>query len=109
MYKNIINRFENIEKIIEYMPGNIYWFDKNCLGVGCNNNVLTLFNFKSVAEFTGLTFEAMGKLAKWTPEATASFKKDTLEVIATGQAKINIEEPPIPGPHGDSTYYLTHR
>ncbi len=109
MHKNIINRFENIEKIIEYMPGNIYWFDKNCLGIGCNNNVLALFNFKSVNEFTGLTFEKMGELAKWSPEATASFKKDTLEVISTGQAKINIEEPPIPGSHSDSVYYLTHR
>ncbi len=108
-YKKITHQFENIEKIIEYMPGNIYWFDRNCLGIGCNNNVLDLFKFKSVDEFKGLTFTKMGELAGWSPEATESFKNDTLTVIATGHARINIEEPAIPGRDDNSIYYLTSR
>lgn len=91
------------------MPGNIYWFDKNCLGIGCNKNVLTLFNFKSADEFKGLTFEKMGELAGWSPDAIKSFKEDTLKVIRTGEARINIEDPPIPGPNGNTTYFLTSR
>ncbi len=107
--QNTFPRFENIEKIIEYMPGNIYWFDRNGLGLGCNNNVLIMFKFKSVDEFKGLSFEQMGEIAGWSPEATASFKKDTLEVIETGEARINVEEPPIPDGYGNLTFFLTTR
>jgi len=99
------------ESIIGHMPGNVYWFDKDSVGVGCNKNVLEMFGFKSVAEFRGLTFEQMGqvKAAGWTSEATVSFKQDTLEVISSGIAKLNIEEPPIEDRDGSLIYYLTSR
>jgi signal transduction histidine kinase/ActR/RegA family two-component response regulator len=97
------------ENIIGELPGNIYWFDKNGLGVGCNKNVLKLFKFKSVAEFKGLTFEKMGEIAGWPLESTVSFKEDSLNVMASGQAIINKEEPPMPNQKGELTYYLTTR
>lgn len=109
--------FEHItEKIIDYyeniigcMPGNVYWFDKNCIAIGCSKNVLDMFGFKHLSEFKGLTFEDMGKMANWTPAATQSFKRDSLEVIATGKAKLNIEEPPIPDSNGKMIYFLSNR
>jgi len=108
--EEIIERIINYhESIIDCMPGNAYWLDKNCNAVGCNKNVLDMFGFKSIADFKGLTFEEMGRLGNWTPEATESFKKDTLEVINTGKAKLNIEEPPIPHHDGKIIYFLTSR
>lgn len=108
--EKIINIIDNYyQNIIGNMPGNIYWFDKNCRSVGCNKEVLALFNFKSMSEFRGFTFEELGKIGGWTAEATASFKQDTLDVIRSGQSKCNIEEPLMPNSKGNLTYYLTTR
>jgi signal transduction histidine kinase/CheY-like chemotaxis protein len=110
--EEVINVIDNYyESIIGYMPGNVYWFDKNCVGIGCNRNVLAMFGFEAVSQFRGLTFEQMGKVkaAGWSSEAAASFKGDTLEVIKTGTAKLNVEEPPVNDRDSSPIYYLTSR
>lgn len=104
--ENIIHYYENI---IGCMPGNVYWLDKNGLTLGCNKNVLDMFGFTSVKEFKGLSFEDMGQIAHWSKKAEQSFKKDTLDVIKTGRAKLNVEEPPIPHHDGRVIYFLTSR
>lgn len=65
------------ESIIANMPGNVYWLDQNGNAIGCNNNVLKMFGFKSLDEFKGLTFEEMGEKGNWSKQATESFKRDT--------------------------------
>ena len=102
----VIHYYENI---LNCMPGNVYWLDQNCLALGCNQNVLDMFGLKSVAEFKGLSFEEMGRIGKWSKEATLSFKQDSLAVIQTGIPRINIEEPPIPNHNGEFIYFLTTR
>jgi len=97
------------EGIIDCMPGNVYWLDSNGVAIGCNKNVLDMFGLKSMAEFKGLSFEDMSRIGNWPPEAETSFKKDTLEVIASGKPKINIEEPSIPHVNGSMIYFLTSR
>ncbi len=106
MIDYIVNYYQDI---INCMPGNVYWLNKNCVTVGCNQNVLTMFGFKSVADFKGLSFEDMGRVGNWTPQAIQSFKTDTLDVIKTGKSKLNIEEPPIPHHDGRIIYFLTSR
>ncbi len=121
-YKNISKSEENlsIEKIIEQivnyyesiigcMPGNVYWLDKNARLLGCNSNVLAMFGLKSLEEIKGITFEEMGAIGKWSLETTQSFKTDSLEVMRTGTAKLNIEEPPIPHSDGRMIYFLSSR
>jgi two-component system aerobic respiration control sensor histidine kinase ArcB len=103
---NIINYYEDI---ISCMPGNVYWFDSHGAAVGCNKNVLQMFGFKSITEFRGLSFEQMGKIGNWTPEATTKFKNDTFEVLQTGKPKLNVEEPPIPHSNGSMIYFLSSR
>ena len=95
--------------IIRCMPGNVYWLDKNCLTVGCNQNVLDMFGLKSVDDFIGLSFEEMAKIGHWNQNQAISFEKDTREVINSGKPKMNIEEPPISDPNGNFTYFLTSR
>jgi two-component system aerobic respiration control sensor histidine kinase ArcB len=110
-YKNSItktNIMDYYDSIIYNLPGNVYWLDRKCMTLGCNANVLDMFGLKSVEEFSGITFEEMGILAKWPPEATASFKADTLEVIMTGIPKLGVEEPPIET-NGRTVYFLTSR
>lgn len=97
------------EDIISSMPGNVYWLDKNCNAVGCNQNVLDMFGFKHINEYKGLPFEEMARIGKWSNEAVKAFKADTLEVIETGKPKLNIEEPPINHHDGRTIYFLTSR
>lgn len=97
------------ESIISCMPGNVYWFDNEGLAVGCSQQVLNMFGFKSPQEFKGLSFEDMGKIGKWPSDAKQSFKDDTLEVIKCGKPKLNVKEPPIPHNDGRTIYYLSSR
>jgi two-component system aerobic respiration control sensor histidine kinase ArcB len=97
------------ERIIGCMPGNVYWLDSEARCVGCNENVLNMFGFTSMKQFKGLSFEEMAELGNWEPSAMQSFKDDTMEVINTGKAKLNIEEPPIPHADGRVIYFLTSR
>lgn len=97
------------ESIIGCMPGNVYWLDQECRGVGCNHNVLKMFQFKTIDQFRGITFQEMARVANWSQEAAHSFHADTDEVIRTGKAKLNVQEPPIPDSHGNPIYFLTSR
>ncbi len=95
--------------IIRCMPGNVYWLDKNCLTVGCNQNVLDMFGLKSVDDFVGLSFEEMAKIGHWHQNQATSFEQDTREVIRSGKPKMNVEEPPISDSNGNLIYFLTSR
>lgn len=97
------------ESIIAKMPGHVYWLDAQGLALGCNENVLNMFGFKSITEFKGLSFEEMGQICNWSLETVQSFKNDSFEVLNTGQAKLNIEEPPIANHEGKWIYFLTSR
>lgn len=109
-YEKIVSTVINYyEDIILSMPGNVYWLDKNCNGIGCSKDVLDMFGFNSVSQFKGLGFEEMGKIGNWSPEATQAFKNDSLEVVKSGKPKLNIEEPPISHSNGRTIYFLTSR
>src|SRR3990167_4211499 len=104
--KNVIDYYESI---ISCMPGNVYWLDKNCKMVGCNQNVLDMLSLNSLDDFKGLTFKQMGKVGHWPKKSELSFLRDTREVLRTGKPKFNVEEPPIPAPDGTIIYFLTTR
>ena len=106
LIKQVIDYYE---MIILCMPGNVYWMDKNCTTIGCNQNVLDMFKLQSREEFYNLSFEEMTHIGNWSKDQGASFKRDTLEVITTGMAKQNVEEPPIPGADGKDIYFLSTR
>lgn len=120
-YSHIINgkpasTEETVDEIVNYydgviacMPGNVYVFDKDLVPITCNQNVLDMLGYKSTAEFKKKTFEQMGLEGGWSKEAEQSFKKDTLEVIQTKKAKLNIVEPSIPDKNGDLVYFLSSR
>lgn len=107
---------EAVESIVNYyeaitacMPSNVYWLNQDGVAIGCNENVLRMLGLNSLAEFKGLTFEDMGRIGKWSAQATESFKLDTLEVVNSGQARLNVEELPIPNIDGELIYFLTSR
>ncbi len=95
--------------IIENMPNNVYWLDKNCVTQGCNRNVLKLVGLERLDQFIGITYEEMGKLAGWTEGQAQSFKKDDMEVINSGKPKINVEEPSLYDESGKPVFYVSTR
>ncbi len=97
------------QKIIGCMPNNVYWLDKNCITLGCNENTLKALNLSSLEEFVGITYEKMGEFAGWTKEQAQSFKRDDMEVIQTAKPKLNVEEPPVYDEKGEPVYYLSSR
>ncbi|NSL19344.1 response regulator [Tatlockia micdadei] len=91
------------------MPNNVYWLDRNCITQGCNENVLKFVGLKNLDDFIGITYEEMGKIAGWHEGHAAIYKRDDMEVMATGIPKLNIEDPPLHDNDGNPIYYLSSR
>ncbi len=96
-------------KLIRCMPNNVYWLDKNCVTLGCNDNVLKLVGLDKLEDFVGITYQKMAEIAQWESELAQSFYKDDMEVIKTGLPKLNVEEAPLYDHDGNLLYYLSNR
>jgi signal transduction histidine kinase/CheY-like chemotaxis protein len=96
------------ESIIGFMPGNVYWLNRDCVLMGGNDNLASLFGLQSRSELKGLTYERMTALAGWNQKQGDSFRQDELEIMRTGQAKLGIEEPVI-SVNGKDQYYLGNK
>lgn len=105
-YAENINSY--LENIIACLPGDVYWLDKNCIYLGCNNSGAQFFGLTSRKEIIGLTHEDIEKRLEWTTGHAAKWKQDNLDVITTGRPKLNIEELPLLLPDGREIYYLTN-
>jgi two-component system, OmpR family, aerobic respiration control sensor histidine kinase ArcB len=98
----------SLETMIAHLPGNVYWMDKNCIHMGCNNNVLKMLGLAR-DEYVGKTYEELAEIVGWTQGEAKSFKKDDMEVLRTGYPKANVEEPLLRHIDGSLHYYLTNR
>ena len=98
----------NLKSLIENMPCNVYWMDKDCLMVGCNQNVLTMLNMTR-EEFIGKSYEELEQIGNWPKGLAEKLKNDDLKVLSTGKPIFGAEDPPIP--HVDNTVsnFLTSR
>lgn len=106
--KENLNEIYKLETLIEYMPCNVYWVDKNCKMIWCNQNLLNILNMTR-EEFCGKTYEELSELGHWPEGIGAQFKNDDLTVLHTGIPIIAKEEPPIFHPDGSYSVYLTSR
>ena len=76
--------------------------------MGGNENLAKMFNLKSRKELVGLTYEQMSILANWNEKQGDSFRKVEQEVMQSGQARYNIEEPPVII-DGEKRYFLASK
>ena len=98
----------SFEALIACMPVNVYWMDRDLIYRGCSDNVVKMLGFNSSADIIGKTHDELTNHANWGV-AGESFKIDTLEVLHSGRAKLNVEEPPISDKAGNIIYFLTSR
>lgn len=98
-----------LDSVIGCMPNNVYWLDRNCTTLGCNDNVVKFVKLKKRSEFPGITYEKMGEIAGWTEGEAMFFKKDDMQVMATDTPKFNVEEPLFHDDNGNPVYYISSR
>lgn len=97
-----------LQTLIENMPCNIYWMDKDCLMVGCNHNVLNMLGL-TMDEFVGKSYEELATFCHWPPGLAEKLKNDDLTVIHSGKPIFGIEDPPIIHVDGSVSNFLTSR
>jgi len=73
------------EKIIDAVPGNLYWKDKEGKYLGCNNFMVKISNFQSKADIIGKKDKIL-----W-PEHEEIIRQNDLKVLQTGKA-MSVEE-----------------
>ena len=74
-----------LNKIIEKLPGNVWWKDKNLVYLGCNDRVTKVLGL-SRKDFTGKTDHEL-----WDKKIADKLEEADLHVIKTGES-LNIEE-----------------
>lgn len=107
-YREICNKYLQLETILEHMPCNVYWMDKDLTHLWCNQNVLKMCGVTK-GQYVGSTYEDISKWANWPEGLSNSFKKDDLEVLTTGKSKLNVLEKSFITAEGHEVYLLTSR
>lgn len=97
-----------LETLVENMPCNVYWMDKNCTMVGCNRNVLTMLSMTH-EDYVGKTYEELAEICHWPEGLAQKLKNDDLTVLRTGQPIFGIEDPPLPHANNTFLHLLTSR
>lgn len=99
----IENAFGNsLGNILEYLPGNVYWIDRNNVVVWCNEEQAKSLGVSSAAEVMGrILFDFL------TPESAQLIKQNNDQVIASGMS-ITLEEEAIFSNHL-RRYYLSQK
>jgi PAS domain S-box-containing protein len=77
-----------LKLVLDTLPLAIFWKDRHCRFLGCNQQMLDDAGLASVADIVGKTDFDL----PWHAEAPR-YRADDQEVMASGQPKLNIEEP----------------
>lgn len=77
-----------LRTIIDTIPVRVFWKDIDCRYLGCNQHFANDAGFSKPEELIGLDDYGMG----WVEQADL-YRSDDIEVMKTGIAKLNYEEP----------------
>ena len=102
------NQIFHLQTLIEHMPCNVYWVDKECKMIGCNKNVLSMLGM-TLDEFQGKTYEELSKICKWPKGLAKKLKNDDLSVMTSGIPIFGVEDPPLPHIDGGFSNFLSSR
>lgn len=106
-YAEIIISF--FQKLILILPGFVYWKDRNCNYLGCNQNVLNLVGLDSQEEMIGKTDYDLAKAIGWSKDIPKKFIKDDKFVMKSNQPLLDNEEDPFKTVNDRFITQLTNR
>ena len=88
MSKALATSRDLLQQVIDTAPIRVFWKDRDCRYLGCNPLFAGDAGKQSPAELIGQDDFAMG----WAAQAEL-YRADDQEVMRTGQARVNFEEP----------------
>ncbi|MFP4053114.1 MAG: ATP-binding protein, partial [Phycisphaerae bacterium] len=74
---------------LDNMPQGVFWKDRDCVYLGCNQMFAEMAGRDRPAEVVGLTDDDL----PWPPEQTAFFRQVDCEVMESDQPQLNVIEP----------------
>lgn len=95
---------ELITRIIEAIPHFVFWKDKNSNYLGCNANFAKAAGLDSPEQIVGKSDFDL----PWSREEAEFYRKIDSEVMASGEARLNIEETQVQAGKG-KVYILTSK
>lgn len=94
----------------QFIPGYAYLLDKNGILLDCNARLLHLLSLSHIpSTHPGSLYKMLSEHGLWTEEQSKILKKNDIDVIVSGEARIDTQELPIINAKGDVTYYLASR
>jgi diguanylate cyclase (GGDEF)-like protein/PAS domain S-box-containing protein len=81
-------RTELLESILATIPHLVFWKDRNCAYLGCNEQFARICGLSEPDEVVGKTDEELS----WTPDEVRVFRDADRKVLDTGAAITNLEE-----------------
>ena len=85
---DVLEKDTILSEIVNRVPHYIFWKDVNLTFCGCNNMFASQFGYDSPEKVIGKTDYDFD----WPKESVEKYRKDDLEIINTGNAKLNYEE-----------------
>ena len=95
--------------ILNCMPYLVYWVDKNCELLGCNQQYSQLLELKNIKDFTGSPYERVAKAARWSDAEAEVYRIEDMSVVFNGQARQSELVPPFKQQDDSLKYYLCNR
>jgi len=84
-----LQRSENmLQMVIDNYPGVVFWKDRQCNYLGCNQSFASSVGLKNPAEVVGKTDHDM----PWTSTETNNYIKDDMAMMECAKAKLHIVE-----------------
>ena len=95
--------------ILNCVPNIIYWIDLQTNLLGCNKAFVQLLGLNKMKDFKGNPYQQMKKFANWPEKIVEKFKLDDMEVMFSGEAHYNRDEPAITHKNGTLLYFQATR
>ncbi|MES2142515.1 MAG: PAS domain-containing protein, partial [Pseudomonadota bacterium] len=107
--KKAEDKIYELDNVIAQLPGNVYWYSKDFVYLGCNeNSAKTLRMARS--DTVGKDFrKLMGRIKNVDKKVVDMLIDDGKQVVETNAPKLNIEEPPFTGPEGQPLYWVANK
>lgn len=96
-------------EVINAMPGIVYWVDKECNLIGCNNKFIKLLGLQTLSEVLGDPYSKMIESARWNSARIETLRLDDMKVLFSGTSQHNITEKPIEDENGKAVHFISTR
>ncbi|MEM6501584.1 MAG: PAS domain S-box protein [Cyanobacteria bacterium P01_C01_bin.89] len=97
-------REEFLQTVLDTFPLSVFWKDRDCVIRGCNQEFIRVLGVKSSDDILGKSTLDLSM----TPEEAAAYQADDLQIMASGQAELGVEES-LTRPDGEVRWLETNK